>query len=254
MNPLLEDIIARTRADLELRRTQSLPVLGPRAPVSFRAALRGRRGGRPGLIAEVKPRSPSKGHLRAREALAPVIEAYRRRAHAVSVLVDAPFFGGGLELLSEVRAALPSTPLLAKGFMVDPLQLKEVRAHGADAVLLIARILDDAALGGMLGAARELRLDPLVEVHDELDLERALAAGAGIVGVNARDLDTLDIDLERGRRLLAQLPPSVLRIAESGIEARSHVEALVGLADAALVGTAPMQAPSPDAALEALGW
>ncbi len=251
MSALLERIVASTREDVEARRSEPLPIrpAGP-APGSFSSAL-----ARPGLslIAELKPRSPSRGKLLGPGRLEPVLEAYRRRAHAVSVLVDEAFFGGGLDLLERVRAEL-DLPLLAKGFLLERRQLEEVHARGADAVLLIARLLDDRALPAMLEVAHALRLDALVEVHGDDELERALGAGARIVGINARDLDTLAIDLSAARALLAKVPQGILRVAESGLETRGDVRLTEGLADACLIGTAFLAADDPEAAIEELGW
>jgi indole-3-glycerol phosphate synthase len=257
MTELLDRIVARTRADVAARREAPLPARrAPDPRGRFRAALEGARSrGAPGLglIAELKPRSPSHGPLRQAGHIDGVLEVYARRADAVSVLVDAAFFGGGLDLLARARARLDA-PLLAKGFVLEPRQIDEAHAFGADAVLLIARLLEDGALAALRAHAERLGLATLVEVHTDRELERALQAGADVVGVNARDLDTLAIDLDAARARLDRVPPGVLRVAESGLRDRADVERVRGLAHACLVGAAFMAAEDVEAEMEALGW
>ena len=250
---LLDRILEATRTELSQRKNAP-PVDGVRSartPRLFSKTLR--RPGALSLIAEVKPKSPSRGAMRKADALDEVLAAYRARAQAVSVLVDSSFFGGGLELLTRVRQTIEQ-PILAKGFFVDPFQIREVHALGADAVLLIARILDDPSLAELLRLAGELGLDALVETHTDAEVERALAAGASVIGVNARDLDTLRIDLAAARARLARLPREVLRVAESGLDAPTDVEAVRGVADACLIGTRFMNAEDVSSAMEELGW
>jgi indole-3-glycerol phosphate synthase len=168
------------------------------------------------------------------------------------VLTDRDFFGGELEFLVRVRAAVP-LPVLRKDFVVDPLQLVEARAAGADAVLLIARILPGPLLVELHAAARELGMDALVEVHDGEEMERALAAGASLAGVNNRDLATFTTDLGLSERLAAGVPASVTLIAESGIRTAADVDRM-GTAgfDAVLVGESLMRQPNLAAAAAAL--
>ncbi|MEL6183557.1 MAG: indole-3-glycerol-phosphate synthase [Myxococcota bacterium] len=242
--------MSQTRRDLDLRRDLQ-PELTPspsERPGSFREAL---SGPELSLLAELKPRSPSRGPLR--DDVGDAFPAYRERADAVSVLVDTPFFGGGYGLFARARQALP-LPLLAKGFFVDPWQVDEARSHGADAVLLIARILDDAQLTHLRSRIEGLGMDALVEVHTDDELERALATGARVIGVNARDLDSLDIDLDKARRRLERVPEGRVRVAESGLERLEDVDRIRGIAHAALIGTAFMSAKDIGAAIEALGW
>lgn len=250
MSALLDRIVTQTRIDLEARRqTSPLPPVEPAShPGVFSAAL---AGPELSLIAELKPRSPSKGLLR--ERVQDAFAGYRARAQAVSVLVDEPFFGGGYQLFARARAALP-LPLLAKGFFIDPWQVEEARAYGADAVLLIVRILDDATLRTLIDYAHGWGMDALVEVHSDDELSRAVAAGAKVIGVNARDLDTLAIDLDGARARLGRVPPGVIRVAESGLETREDVDSVRGLAQATLIGTAFMKAPDVAAAMDELGW
>ena len=206
------------------------------------------------LIAEVKRRSPSAGAIAADAAAAEVARRYADAGVAgISVLTDGPWFGGALADLASVAAAV-DTPLLRKDFTIDEVQLYEARAHGASAVLLIARILDDDRLRDLRVLADELGLAALVEVHDEAEVDRALAAGARIVGVNNRDLATFDTDLARTVRLAPRVPADVLRVGESGIRTVGDV---VRLADAGvtsvLVGEALMRSADPAAAARELG-
>jgi indole-3-glycerol phosphate synthase len=173
-------------------------------------------------------------------------------AAALSVLTDREYFDGSLAALQAVRAAV-ELPLLRKDFTLDPLQLWEARAAGADAVLLIVRILDDARLRELLGLAADLRLDSLVEVHDASELDRALQAGASLVGVNNRDLRTFRTDLDLTLRLAPRVPAAVTLVAESGIRTAEDV-ARLGAAgvDAVLVGESLMRQEDLRAAVRAI--
>lgn len=212
-------------------------------PRDFGAALR-RTDGHVALIAEVKRASPSRGQLARGEwrpaDLARMYEA--NGASCVSVLTDARFFQGGLEDLIAVRAVI-GLPVLRKDFTVHPYQVYEARAAGADAVLLIVAALDDAALRDLHALALELGLTALVETHDEAEVDRAVAAGARVIGVNNRDLRTFEMDLDTTRRCAAALrAASHLRgaatlVSESGIFTPAHVAAVAGMgARAVLVG------------------
>lgn len=271
---VLEQIVARTRADLA-ERQRVVPAaaleatLRPRAPGRFSAALSPRPTVVPdarrtrasglgpraplALIAEVKPRSPSRGALCALERVPEVVEVYSRHAQAISVLCDAPYFGGGYPLLASVREET-DLPILAKDFVVDRYQLLEARAAGADAVLLMAAVVSPVELGRLLEDASALGLDALVEAHDAGELAIALASGARVIGVNSRDLKTLHIDAERARGLLATIGPDRIRVAESGVTSAEDVRRLGECADAALVGSALMSADDLEAKIEALGW
>src|SRR3954465_6874189 len=200
MADLLGAILERKRADLAARFAgRSLGDL--RAPAartrrSLRSAL-ARPGAR--FVMEVKKASPSAGALRAVEAAAQA-RAYAGAADAISVLTDAPFFGGSLDDLRAVRAAF-SGPILAKDFIVDPRQVAEARLHGADAVLAILALLSDAEVRAVAAEAKRLGMDLLVEAHDETEVRRAVALGAPIVGINNRNLKTLEGDLAVNTRL-----------------------------------------------------
>lgn len=206
-----------------------------------------------GVIAEFKRRSPSAGSLHERPELARIVAAYERGgAVAASILTEGPNFEGALEDLRAARAAC-SLPLLRKDFIVDPYQLHEARAAGADAVLLIVAALGDAELAELHAAARALGLDVLVEVHDEAELGRALAAGASIVGVNNRDLRDFSVDVARTERLMDAMPAGVTVVSESGIGSARQLRALHARGVAAvLVGEKLMRATDPAAALRSL--
>ena len=205
-----------------------------------------------GAIAEIKRRSPSAGDLRPDADPARIAPAYARAgAAAVSVLVDARF-GGTWDDLRAARAA-SDVPLLAKGFFSTPEDLRTAKEAGADAVLLLLRDLDDQAVRALLAQAEDLALDTLVEAHDAAELDRGIALGAPVLGVNARDLTTFAIDRDAQLALLARIPTDRVVVAESGIVSRAQGAAaeLAG-ADAILVGSALMRAPDPAAKLAEL--
>ena len=211
------------------------------------------RGASVGVIAEVKRRSPSKGWINPAMSAVKQAAAYERGgAAAISVLTEPDHFGGSVDDLVAVRAAV-GLPILKKDFHVDPIQLVEAKALGASAALLIVRALSPTAFIEMVDAANELGLEVLVEVRDEDELSRALYAGAGMIGINNRNLETLVIDASTSERLLGLLPRSVAAVAESGVAARADVERLARAgADAVLVGSAVSAAPDPAAAVKEL--
>lgn len=251
---VLERILTRTRADLAKRR-KALPVeaLRDREVAPPRPVLDGLSAPGLSLIAEYKPRSPSKGAIRPDAQPEDVAALYRPYATVMSVLCDAPFFGGGYPILSRVRSAV-DLPLLAKDFVVDSYQLHEARAHGADMVLLMCAVLDPGPLAELLAVTHALGMEALVETHDDAELEIALSVGARVIGVNSRDLRTLAIDLEQARARLARVPTDRIRVAESGLTSRAAVDAMRPYADAALIGSHLMAAPDPQAAIDALGF
>lgn len=258
---ILEAIVAAKRrahaardrqADRRARdRVGDLPPARP-----FAEALAGGGGQRalaPSVIAELKRRSPSAGEIRPdADAQAIALDYQAGGARALSILTDRELFGGCLEDLEAARAAVP-LPLLRKDFVLFEEDLADARLAGADAVLLIVRLLDGDRLPALLAHTAALGLDALVEVHDDDECRRALDAGARLIGVNHRDLDTLAIDLALSERLAPAFPPSVTRVAESGL---ANGAALARVRDlgyhAVLVGEALMRAPSPGQALAAL--
>jgi indole-3-glycerol phosphate synthase len=252
---LLQTIVAATRARVDAQ-IERVPVDVLRteaaqapAPAGFREALT--RADRVNVIAECKRRSPSRGILRRDYDPVAIARAYEAAgAAAISVLTEPTFFDGDLEHLRAVRRAV-RLPVLRKDFTVCAYQLWEARAAGADAVLLIVAALDDTDLASLLTEARAIGLDVLVEVHDEAELGRALAAGADVVGVNNRDLRTLAVHVDSSRRLAPLLPAHVLGVAESGLRTSGDLQALQSLGYRAfLIGERLMTAAEPGAALE----
>ena len=222
-------------------------------PRPFRDALAAAGPGGAAVVAEVKRRSPSKGDLRAGLDPARLAADYERGgARALSVLTDAEWFGGSADDLRRARAAT-ALPVLRKDFTVDPRDVVDAALMGADCVLLIAAALDGAELAELSGLARAVGLDCMVEVHDEAELERALACGVSLVGVNQRDLFTFEVDRDRAVRVAAAIPDGVVRVAESGIRGRDDVTALAGAGyHAVLVGETLVTAADPEAALRRL--
>lgn len=252
---ILAEIVAHKRVELDALHGRMDEVEGAiesaRVPRDFHAALM--RPEAVSLIAECKRRSPGAGDIRPGLDPVALTEGYRRAgASALSVLTDERFFGGSLDDLRAISDSV-DLPALRKDFTIDTAHVIEARSAGADAVLLIARILDDEALRRLTQATHALGMAALVEVHDEVELDRALAADARIVGINNRDLSTFTTDLETTVRLLGQLPLHVTIVSESGIRTREDVERLGGAGvDAILVGESILAAPDTEAAAAAL--
>jgi indole-3-glycerol phosphate synthase len=254
---LLATIVAATRRSVEVREASepagTLERRQTRAPQgsAFAAAL----GGGPGfrVIAECKRRSPSRGILRPAYDAAAHARAYAAAgAAAISVLTEPTFFDGSLDDLARVRAAV-DVPVLRKDFIVSEYQLLEAAVAGADAVLLIAGALDAAGVARLMAGAYGLGLAALVEVHDEDELRRAADAGARIIGVNSRNLRTLEVDAGAHERLAAHLPPETTCVAESGIRDRGDLERLTMAGyHAFLVGERLITQADPGAALRQL--
>lgn len=213
----------------------------------------GLRGERVAVIAEVKRRSPSAGWIDRDLNPAGVASLYvHGGASAVSVLTDGEYFGGSREDLESVRSAVP-VPVLRKDFVLDPVQVYEARAMGADAVLLIVRILEDGALRELGALAAELGMAALVEAHDGREVERALAAGARVVGINNRDLSKFETDLGIAEALAPEVPGEVVVVGESGVETREDVDRLAAAGvDAVLVGESLVRSREAGAAVAAL--
>ena len=205
------------------------------------------------IIAECKARSPSAGVLQDPYDPAAIARRFEAGgADALSVLTEPESFGGAFEHLRQVRAAV-ALPLLCKDFIVDELQLACARAMGADAVLLIVAVLDQASLRRLRDAAAELGMQALVEVHTESELERSLALGARLIGINNRDLNTMRTDFQTTARLRPLIPAGPVLVSESGIRSGSEIEALAALGiDAALVGESLLSSPDPEAQLRRL--
>jgi indole-3-glycerol phosphate synthase len=253
---VLDRIVEATRDEIERRRSSvSLAAL--------EAELRERPEGRPfsealsrpgiSVIAEHKRRSPSAGALRENSSVSEIARAYERGgATALSILTETPHFGGSLDDLREARA-VTALPVLRKDFIVDLYQVYESAAAGADAILLIVAALEPDDLADLLGEARALDLDVIVEVHDEDELETALEVDADVVGLNNRDLNDFSVDIERTYELLADVPAGKTVVAESGFSTREQLDDLerVGI-DAVLVGETLMRAEDVEAACREL--
>jgi indole-3-glycerol phosphate synthase len=254
---ILDDILADTRERVAARTRLTPPSALRERPLyaeprrGFRRALVAATP--PAVIAEIKRASPSRGLIRADFDPPAHARSYAAAgATALSVLTEEARFQGSLAHLEAARAAV-ALPLLRKDFLVDPYQVEEARAHGADAVLVIAAAGTAALRAELMAAARELGLDVLVEAHDRAELDWALAAGADLVGINNRDLRTFETTLETTERLAAGLPAGTLLVAESGIHTRRHLDRMLRAgAQAVLIGEAFMAAPDPGAALREL--
>lgn len=256
MGTFLETVVERTQADLAERKRR-VPAaelerrLGPRRrerPFSEALISEGIS-----LIAEMKRASPSRGPIRPGAGVTEIVTAYQDAgARAVSVLTEPEYFGGSLDDLVEARGAC-DLPLLRKDFIVDEYQLMEARLAGADAGLLIVAALEPARLAALIEAASALGMDALVEVHDEDEVETAVEAGAEVIGINNRNLHSLDVDLRTTFRLLADVPAGTVVVAESGITDREAVRELeeAGV-DAILVGEALMRVDDPRDAVRGL--
>ncbi len=255
---LLEAILAATRRRVAVQRARE-----SRAALEIRAATRTPRRalfraavtaeGRANVIAECKRRSPSRGVLRVAYDPVAIASAYEKAgAAAVSILTEPTFFDGALEHLRVVGDAV-ELPVLRKDFILEEYQLLEARANGADAVLLIVAALSDEGLQTLQRDARALGLAAMVEVHDLLEVERALDAGAEIIGVNNRNLRTLEVDTQASERIAARLPSGVVAVSESGLHTAGDLARLRTLGyHAFLIGERFMTAPDPGEALGTL--
>ena len=254
---MMDQLIAGARGGVEARRRDL-------SQADLEARLSERREDRPfnealvrpglSLIAEFKRRSPSAGALAPDSIdIAAQVSAYERGgAAALSVLTDEPHFGGSLADLRAARAAC-ELPIIRKDFVVDPYQLYEAAVNGADAVLLIVAALDDEDLRALHQEARSIDLDCLVEVHDAEELERALEAGAEVIGINNRNLDDMSVDLGTTLELMPDVPAGKTVVAESGISGRGELEELDRRGvDAVLIGGALMAAPDPESKVREL--
>lgn len=261
---ILQRIVAAKREELR-REREAIPLgrleaMSARVPQgrSFAKALREAHP-RPCLIAEIKMASPSAGPLMDDEARARLPLLYAENAAAISVLTERDHFHGDIRHLVEAKSLLLShfadaaPPLLRKDFLFDPYHVWQSKAAGADAILLIVAILSGDQLDAMLSLARELDLDCLVEAHDEREVERALMAGAEIIGINNRDLRTFEVDLATTERLRPVIPHGHLVVAESGIRTGADVRRLADCGvDAILVGEALIRAENVGAKMREL--
>ncbi len=252
---VLNEIRAAKQQEIERLRPQRRRLMelaeGAEATRPFAAALRA--GSNIALIAEFKRRSPSAGWIRQQGVVAEIVKAYSAGgARAISVLTDENFFGGTLTDLRAARACT-NLPLLRKDFVLEEVQLFEARAAGADAVLLIVRMLSDEQLRDLLTSARGIGLDVLVETHDHDEIDRALQAGATLIGVNNRNLANFQVDLSLTAKLIADIPSDVTIVGESGVRSAQDVAAMAEAGvHAVLVGETLMRAPDVRAAAHEL--
>jgi indole-3-glycerol phosphate synthase len=258
MSTYLDQIMSRTLLSVYDRKAATTTTTLERRAVAhiprgFTASLRKAAKAGPAVIAELKKASPSKGVLREDYKPAFIAKGYQDvGAAAISVLTDEEFFKGSLDDLTRVSEAV-SIPVLRKEFILDPFQVLEARAAGADAVLLIVAAHTDAVLRDLATEARNLSLDILCEVHTRDEMERAIDLGCEVIGVNSRDLTTMQVNPMIHVDMARWLPASVLRVAESGIRTPADIEKLlVAGYDAFLVGEALMRQPDPAAALALL--
>ncbi len=246
---VLDEIVAAKRLEIEVTKTaHPLEVLVKEAGTlkrerrPFTDLFKGESGA---LIAEIKPKSPSAGLLIDHSPLETADLYAKSEADAISVLTDSKYFGGSLELLKEVRARAPQA-ILRKDFIVDEYQVYETFISGADAYLLIANIVSTEKLTALLGLGAALGLDTLTEVHDEADLEKAIEAGAELIGINNRDLKTLEVDLAMTERLMRKVPKGIPVISESGISTPAQVRQVRAWGvRGILVGTSILQSSDP---------
>ena len=253
---VLDRILESRRAEVE-RRKSVLPETALKYGVAAASPIRdfGAALSRDAInvLAELKSASPSRGVIRDpfdAPALAEALES--AGAAALSVLTEGEFFGGSLKNMRDARK-ISALPVLRKDFLFDPWQVWESRANDADSFLLIVAALSDQRLGELLALGRELKMEPLVEVHTRQELDRALAAGARILGVNNRDLKTLTVRLETSYELIEKIPDDCLAVAESGLRSHADLKNLRAAGfDAFLIGECLMQAPDPAAALREL--
>ncbi len=254
MPTILDRILETKRAEVAERKAQPQPRPGPTAPRGFKAALDAKvAAGGYGLIAEIKKASPSKGLIRPDFDPPAHARAYQAGGAAcLSVLTDRDYFQGHEDYLIAARAAC-TLPVIRKDFMVDPWQVEESRAIGADAILIIVAALDDGQMAEIEAAAIEQGMDALVEVHDAHELERALALRSRLIGVNNRNLKTFEVDLQKTYDLVRHAPAGCTFVAESGLTTRADLDAMAehGIA-CFLIGEALMRQDDVAAATRAL--
>ena len=248
MHSILEEIIEVKKREIEAQKHRGLPDAssggGHKGIRDFKAAISSKE--RVGLIAEIKFSSPFAGRIRPISDPVDIARMYEEMgAAAISVLTDKTFFSGDIRYLSKVKAAV-SLPLLRKDFIIDPFQIEESYIYNADAVLLIARLLSRESLNLLLSACREYGISALTEIHDRNDLDKAIQCGADVIGINNRNLDTFEVNLDTTRELAMSIPEDVVLISESGFKGRGDIEAMkdVGI-QSVLVGSALMGSEDP---------
>lgn len=226
----------------------------PRSTTSFTQSLRSRPEGQPGIIAEMKRASPSKGSFGFERRVSEQVKAYENGgARAISVLTNQPFFQGTLQDLEEARQAV-SIPLLRKDFLTETWEIPQAKLHGADVILLIAAILEDGQMEKMISKAHHCGVEVLLEVHDGQELDRVLNLNSApdAIGINNRNLRTFEVSLDTTERLVERLPKEICRVSESGFASRSDLKRFQGVVDAFLIGESLMRSEDPEQTLR--GW
>ena len=256
MTNILNKIVENKRQEVEHAASayplETLREISEPSLRDFALALKdGRQKKVPNLIAEIKRKSPSQNSINLELKVDKVMELYNQYAASASILTDQKYFGGSLEDLDEADE-FTKIPLLRKDFIISEYQLLEARQFGADAVLLIAAILETEKLEYLISEAKKLGLDALVEVHTETELEKVLATSAEIIGINNRNLDTLKVDLATTHELVEKIPAEKIIVAESGINSAEDAKNLAGKVDAILVGTSILNAPDIEEKLKEL--
>lgn len=257
---ILETIIAHKKQEVARRKKQKplaslVKNLGA-SDRNFKLAMRGgRTGAHPRLIAEIKKASPSEGLLRQNleKEIETIARIYDRYANAISVVTDEKFFQGKPEWIKKVKS-VSRRPVLYKDFIVDEYQVYEAREYGADAALLIASILDGKKLQKFIRIARTVQMDCLVEIHTKSELAAAIEAGAEIIGINNRNLETFKVSLETTLALAPFIPKDSIVVSESGFYAKENINRVDQMADAVLIGTAFMKAKNIEKKLDLLGF
>jgi indole-3-glycerol phosphate synthase len=239
----LDKIVAQKRKELQ-KRQKAVPLSALNDAIAHRPApldlAKALSGEGTSLIAEIKRASPSKGDLNVNLDAVALAKTYvNNGVAAISVLTEKNYFKGSGQDLEAVKLALPHVPVLRKDFILEPYQVLEARAWGADAILLIAAILDDSVLKNLIVVSHKLSMQCLIEVHNEAELERALKGDAQLIGINNRNLQTLVVDIEVTKRLRPLIPPGRIVVSESGIKGREDIEKLRAWGvDAVLIGEA----------------
>lgn len=243
MPSILDEIVAHKRTELaSVDRAHILTLPTPACPTPFRLVqiLTKRTHAAPALILEVKPSSPSAGVLQAQPDIPAIVSVYNHFAVGISVLADKTYFGGSLDLVQSVASQTPH-PVLCKEFVIDPIQVAMARLAGAEAVLLIVKILDDETLAALHQAILDLGMTPVVEIQNEAELARALPLAPKVLLINNRNLETMAIDLETTVRLAPQIPRDIAVVSASGLSQRGDFERLGSFCHGFLVGSALMK-------------
>jgi len=251
LDEIVENKMQEVAARKKLRSTNQLQKAAAAVDGRFLQALHASTNSGVNLITEIKPKSPSAGVLKEHLSLEIVLQSYNKYACAISVLTDEKYFGGSLDLLAEVSAG-SLVPTLCKDFIIDAHQCFEARLHGAEAALLIVKILEPQQLSELHAIIAQLGMVPVVEVQTEQELETALTVNPQVILINNRNLTTFDVDLATTERLAPQVPPSAVTVSASGIESRADIERLLGVCNSFLIGTSLMRAHNLDEKLAEL--